>query len=432
MTSTSDSKDNSPRGRGIKGSPLLFIFITVCLDAIGLGIIIPVLPDLLIEVTGEGVGAAARWGGLLTASYAVMQFLSGPLLGSLSDRYGRRRILLIGLIALAIDYIVMSLASTLTMLVITRLLAGAAGSTHVTAKAYIADISPADKRAANFGVIGAAFGIGFILGPVLGGLLGEFGTRTPFMVAAMLALLNCLYGYFVLPESLPDDKRRPFSWAKSNPFSGLLLARRFPALGWIFLSLFLFSIAHQVYPAVWSYWGLAAFNWSSFEIGLSLALVGIGYALVQGWLIRKILPLIGESRTAYAGFAITALSLLFFGFASNELAVYLMLPLVALGAIVSPALEGILSNTVPENEQGLLQGVSSGLLAMATIISPLMMTQVFYVYTGDGSESAPGFPGAPFILAAVLTVLAMIAFWFAVGNGRGVDTVGSSATATDP
>jgi len=355
-----------------------------------------------------------------------MQFLSGPLLGSLSDRYGRRRILLIGLIALAIDYIVMSLASTLSMLVVTRLLAGAAGSTHVTAKAYIADISTADKRAANFGVIGAAFGIGFILGPVLGGLLGEFGTRTPFMVAAMLALLNCLYGYFVLPESLPQSKRRSFSWAKSNPFSGLLLARRFPALGWIFLSLLLFSIAHQVYPAVWSYWGLASFDWSSFEIGLSLALVGIGYALVQGWLIRRILSTIGESRTAYLGFALTALSLLFFGFINNEFAVYLMLPLVALGAIVSPALEGILSNTVPENEQGLLQGVSSGLVAIATIISPLLMTQVFYVYTDTAGSSGYNFPGAPFVLAAVLTVLAMIAFWFAVGNGKDVDAVRSS------
>ena len=412
-----------------KSSPLLFIFITVCIDAIGLGIIIPVLPDLLIEVTGEGIGSAARWGGLLTASYAIMQFLCGPLLGSLSDRYGRRRILLLGLIALAIDYVVMSLASTLSLLVLTRLLAGAAGSTHVTAKAYIADISTADKRAANFGVIGAAFGIGFILGPVLGGLLGELGTRAPFVVAALLALLNCIYGYFVLPESLPVEKRRAFSWAKSNPFSGILLARRFPSLGWIFLSLLLFSIAHQVYPAVWSYWGHAAFNWSSFEIGLSLALVGIGYALAQGLLIRRILSAIGESKTAYVGFTLTALSMLFFGFASNELAVYLLLPLVALGAIVTPALEGILSNTVPENEQGLLQGVSSGLVAIATIISPLVMTQVFYVYTDAAGTSGHNFPGAPFILAAVLTALAMIAFWFAVGNGKDVDAVRSSATA---
>jgi len=402
-----------------KNKALLFIFVTVCLDAIGLGIIIPVLPDLLTEVTREGIGTAARWGGILTASYAVMQFLLGPLLGSLSDKYGRRPVLLIGLVALAIDYLIMGFAQTLWVLLAGRILAGAAGSTHVTAKAYIADITTPEKRAASFGMIGAAFGIGFILGPVIGGLLGEWGTRAPFFVAAMLAIVNFCYGYFVLPESLPVESRRKFSLTKSNPFSGLLLARRFPALGWIFISLFLFSIAHFVYPAVWSYWGTAVFGWSSFEIGVSLALVGVGYAVIQGWAIRRIIPRLGEATTAYVAFAVTALSLLFFAFVSNDFYVYLLLPLVAVGALVSPSLEGILSNAIPADEQGMLQGVNSGLMAIATIVSPIVMTWLFYYFTDAAVDRQ--FPGAPYLLSLLLTGLSAAAFWMGVGGSNRFD-----------
>ena len=403
----------------VKNKALLFIFITVCLDAIGLGIIIPVLPDLLTEVTGEGIGTAARWGGILAASYAVTQFLFGPLLGSVSDKFGRRPVLLIGLLALAVDYLIMGFAQTLWLLLAGRILAGAAGSTHVTAKAYIADITTPEKRAASFGMIGAAFGIGFILGPVIGGLLGEWGTRAPFFAAAMLAIVNFCYGYFVLPESLLPENRRQFSLTKSNPFSGLLLAKRFPALGWIFISLFLFSIAHFVYPAVWSYWGTAVFNWSSFEIGVSLALVGVGYAVIQGWAIRRIIPRLGEATTAYMAFAVTGLSLLFFAFVSNELYVYLLLPLVAVGALVSPSLEGILSNAIPADEQGMLQGVNSGLTAIATIISPLIMTWLFYYFTDAAIDRQ--FPGAPYLLSLLLTVLSAMAFWKGVGGSNRFD-----------
>ena len=403
----------------VKNNALLFIFITVCLDAIGLGIIIPVLPDLLTEVTREGIGTAARWGGLLTASYAVTQFLFGPLLGSLSDKFGRRPVLLIGLVTLAIDYLIMGFAQSLWVLFAGRILAGAAGSTHVTAKAYIADITTPEKRAASFGMIGAAFGIGFILGPVIGGLLGEWGTRAPFFAAAILALVNFCYGYFVLPESLQVENRRNFSFTKSNPFSGLLLARRFPALGWIFISLFLFSIAHFVYPAVWSYWGTAVFSWSSFEIGVSLALVGVGYAIIQGWAIRRIIPRLGEANTAYIAFAVTALSLVFFAFVTNDFYVYLLLPLVAVGALVSPALEGILSNAIPADEQGMLQGVNSGLTAMATIISPIIMTWLFYYFTDAVVDRQ--FPGAPYLLSLVLTALSAAAFWMGVGGSSRFD-----------
>ena len=405
---------------GIKGNALLFIFGTVCLDAIGLGIIIPVLPDLLKEVSDSGIGTAARWGGLLAASYAIMQFVFGPLLGSLSDRFGRRRVLLVGLVALCVDYLIMGFAGSIVLLLLGRLLAGAAGATIVTAKAYIADISTAENRAASFGMIGAAFGIGFILGPIIGGLLGTVGTRAPFFMAAALAALNFLYGYFVLPESLPVEKRRAFSWRKSNPFSGILLIRKFPALGWVFLSFFLFQIAHSVYPAVWAYWGNAAFAWTSFEIGVSLAIVGIGFAVVQGWLIRKVIPLLGETRTAFVAFAFTILPLVFYGLVRNPVLVYISLPLVSLGALLTPALDGIMSNAVSDDEQGFLQGVNAGLVAIATVISPLLMTQIFYAFTAENGSVF--FPGAPFLWAAILALGSVLAFRLGTGGDRRLDS----------
>lgn len=413
---------------GFKGNALLFIFVTVCLDAIGLGIIIPVLPDLLKEVSGSAIGAAARWGGLLAAAYAIMQFIVGPFLGSVSDRYGRRPVLLVGLAALCIDYLVMGFAGSILLLMLGRLLAGAAGATIVTAKAYIADVSTADKRAASFGMIGAAFGIGFILGPVIGGLLGTFGTRAPFFTAAALAALNFLYGYFVLPESLPVEKRRPFSWRKSNPFSGIVLITRFPALGWIFLAFFLFQVAHAVYPAVWAYWGNAAFEWTSFEIGVSLAMVGVGFAVVQGLLIRKAIPLLGETRTAVLAFVLTILPMVFYGLVRNPVLVYATLPLVSLGALLTPALDGILSNAVPADEQGLLQGVSAGLVAMATIISPLIMTQIFYAFTAENGHY--DLPGAPFLLAALLATASAAAFMRGAGRDRRFDSSNKVRTRT--
>lgn len=314
---------------------LIFIFVTVALDAIGLGIIIPVLPDLLQEVMDVSVGSAARWGGLLATSYAITQFVFGPMLGSLSDRYGRRPVLLLGLIFLCIDYLIMGFASTIWWLLIGRLLAGAAGSTYVTANAVIADISPPETRAANFGMVGAAFGIGFILGPVIGGLLGELGTRAPFFAAAGLAAINFLFGFFVLRETLTDNNRRAFSWSKSNPFAAIMMVKRFPALGWIFLSLFLFQIGHFVYPAIWAYWGKEVLDWSAFDIGVSLAAVGVGFAVVQGWMIRLVLPRFGETRTTVFAFAVTIASLLAFGFIETTLMVYVVLPLTSLGALLT-------------------------------------------------------------------------------------------------
>jgi len=405
----------------LKGNALLFIFITVTLDAIGLGIIIPVLPELLKEVMNAGIGEAAKWGGILAASYAVTQFLFGPLLGSLSDKVGRRPVLLIGLVVLSVDYIVMGFANTIWLLLLGRLLAGAAGATITIANAFVADISTPDKRAANFGMLGAAFGIGFILGPVVGGLLSGFGTRAPFFVAAALAMLNALYGYFVLPESLLPEKRRAFSLRGSNPLAGILMIRRFPALGWIFLSIFLYGIGHFVYPAIWSYWGVERFDWSPLDIGITLAVVGVGFAAVQGGLIRKAIPRYGETSTAIFSFVIAIAAMVFYAFVSSSTLVYISLLITPLGAMVTPAITGILSNAIPEDEQGMLQGVIAGLTAVATIVSPLMLTSLFYRFSERGDNQLY-FPGAPFLMAAILVGLSLIAFVIGVNKAGRVDS----------
>jgi DHA1 family tetracycline resistance protein-like MFS transporter len=401
------------------GNAIVFVLVTVALDSIGLGIIIPVLPDLVQEVAEVDLAKAAQWGGVLAASYAVTQFLFGPLLGSLSDRYGRRPVLLLGLIALSIDYVIMGFAHTIWLLLLGRLLAGAAGSTYATANAFVADVSAPENRAANFGMIGAAFGVGFILGPVIGGLLGALGTRAPFFAAAGLALLNAGYGYLVLPESLSAEHRRAFSWHKSNPLSGLLLIKRFPTLGWVFLAMFLFGVGHFVYPSIWAYWGIELFDWSTVDIGITLAMVGLGFAVVQGGLIRIVIPKLGEARTALFSYAVTLLGLLIFSFTSSNWIVYASLPVIALGGMVNPAITGILANAIPENEQGLLQGVLSGIAAIATIVSPLLMTNLFFAFSGDDTPFY--FPGAPYLAAFLLCTLSMIAFSIGVGKSRNLD-----------
>lgn len=408
---------------------IYFIFFTVALDAIGLGIIIPVLPDLLTEVMSVDVSKAAQWGGILASSYAVTQFLFGPLLGSISDRYGRRPVLLLGLLALGIDYLIMGFAGNIWVLLLGRVLAGAAGSTYVTANAYIADVSPPEKRAANFGMVGAAFGVGFILGPVIGGLLGEFGTRAPFFAAALLAFLNMLYGYFVLPETLSAANRRPFSWRKSNPCSGLLMVKRFPALGWIFLAVFFFEVGHFVYPAVWAYWGKEAFNWSSLDIGISLGIVGVGFAVVQGGLIRWVVPRWGETRTAVFSYLVTIVGLIYYGVATQSWLVFATLPVIALGGMVNPAVTGILSNAVPEDEQGMLQGVLSGIVAISTIVSPLLMTNLFYYFSAD--DSRVYLPGAPFLAAGLLCLVALLCFNRGVRRAGDVDAKPGGSSIAD-
>ncbi|HSM42438.1 MAG TPA: TCR/Tet family MFS transporter [Afifellaceae bacterium] len=392
----------------VRKNAVLFVFVTVLLDAIGIGIIIPVMPDLLTELSDLPLSDAAYWGGYLAFTYALMQFLCSPTVGNLSDRFGRRPVLLASLAALCIDYVVMGLAQTLWLLFLTRIVAGIAGSTYSTANAYVADVTPAEKRAQNFGLMGAGFGLGFVFGPVIGGLAGEYGTRIPFFAAAALAGLNVAYGLFVLPESLKPEKRRGFSWARANPLGVARRIAAVPMLAWFFVAVFLFDLAHFVYPAVWSFYTKEAFAWSSAEIGLSLAVVGIGFAIVQGWLIRRILPALGETRTAIAGFAINAVGMALIAFASAGWMIYALMPLTALGAIVPPALTGTMSNRIPDDAQGELQGAMSSIAGITMIITPLVMTQLFGQFTAR--DGLPYFPGAPFLAAALLMAAAIPPF----------------------
>ncbi|MEM1297913.1 MAG: TCR/Tet family MFS transporter [Pseudomonadota bacterium] len=388
-------------------SPAFFVFGTVAIDAMGIGIIIPVMPDLLQELSNADIGEAARWGGYLAFSYALMQFMFAPLLGALSDRYGRRPVLMISLATLGVDYLVMAMAPTLWILFIGRIIAGIAGATHSTATAYIADVTPREGRAAAFGLVGAGFGVGFVLGPVLGGVMGEFGTRAPFYAASALAFLNLAYGFVFLPESLSVEKRRRLDFARANPLGALRQLAKLPMVAWFVGVTFLYALSHTVYPSVWSYFTKEAFDWSPSQIGWSLAMVGVGFAIVQMGLIRVFLKWFGEVRTAYLGFLFNMIGLTAIAMVTQGWMLYALLPLIALGDVVKPALVGLMSNRVADDAQGELQGVIASAQSVTTVISPLLMTQVFAIFS-----TPPGFylPGAPFLLAALVMVLAALMF----------------------
>ena len=362
-----------------------FIFVTLLLDITGLGIIIPVLPQLLQELTGSDVSQAARYGGWLLFAYAFFQFLFAPLVGALSDRYGRRPVLLLSLLGFGLDYIVLALAPTLAWLFIARVVSGIFGASFSTGFAYIADVSPPEKRAQNFGLVGAAFGLGFIIGPVSGGLLGEFGPRVPFFVAAALSLLNMAYGFFVLPESLPVERRRAFEWKRANPIGALIALRRYPqVLGLIGSLVFLYIASHAV-QGTWSYFVIEKFAWSPKDIGLSLGVVGILSALVQGFLIRKAIPALGAWRTLIFGMVCNVVGLILFALVQQQWMLYAFLIPYALGGLAGPALQGLLSNGVSESEQGELQGAMSSMMSATSIVGPVLMTSIFAAFTQEGT-----------------------------------------------
>ena len=393
-----------------------FVVVTVLIDAMGIGIIMPVMPDLIRELTDLPLGAAALWGGYLSFVYALMQFAFGPTLGNLSDRFGRRPVLLLSLFALAVDYLIMGFAPTLWLLFAGRALAGVAGATYSTANAYMADVSPPDRRAQNFGLIGAGFGVGFVAGPLIGGLAGELGTRAPFFVAAALAMINFAYGALVLPETLAPENRRRFDWRRANPLGAARQIAGMPTIAWFFVAMFLFNLAHFAYPAVWSFYTKEAFAWSNAQIGLSIAIVGISFAVVQGWLIRLILPRLGEVGTAFWGFVLSIAGLVLFGLATEGWMVYAIIPFTGLGALITPAMTALMSRRVPANAQGELQGALSGVLGVTLIISPVLMTQTFGYFTSAG---APVYlPGAPFLAAAALMALALVPFSMGVQRIR--------------
>jgi DHA1 family tetracycline resistance protein-like MFS transporter len=388
--------------------PLAFILLTVMIDSMGIGLILPVMPTLIEEVGGLTLAEAAIWGGILTTSFAVMQFLFSPVVGNLSDRFGRRPVMLVSLAVMAADYLVMAVAGSLWLLLAGRIVGGIAAATHSTANAFMADISAPHEKAARFGLVGAAFGVGFVLGPLLGGLMAEFGTRAPFYAAAALAALNLAFGLLVMPETLPARLRRPFRLARANPFGAFRSVGRLPGVGRLLSMFFLYQVAFMVYPAVWAFFATARFGWEPRMIGLSLAAFGIAMALVQGGLIRVILRVLGERNTVVYGLVFNVFAFLALGLVESGAVALILTPLTALGAVVTPALQGIMSRTAPDDAQGELQGVISSTASLAMVVSPLIMTQVFAAFTAPGA--AIFLPGAPFLVSMLLMVACMAVF----------------------
>jgi MFS transporter, DHA1 family, tetracycline resistance protein len=405
---------------------LLFIFLTVMLNMIGLGVIMPVMPALIMDVTGEDLSQAAKWGGYLTLVYALMQFIMMPVIGGLSDRFGRRPVLLTSMAAYSFDFLVMAIAPAIGIILIARLLAGAFAATFSTANAYIADISPPEKRAANFGLVGAAFGLGFIIGPAIGGYLGgQFGPRAPFFFVSLLGVANLLFGYFVLPETLAPENRRPFEWKRANAFGNFKQFAKYPIMLPIAGVLFLSQLAHWTYPSVWAYYALEKFNWTEGAIAASLSFVGLSAAIVQGGVTRIVIPKIGERASAVIAMTVTMVSYVAFAFVTKGWMVYAVIAFSALGGLAQPALQGILSRTMPANAQGELQGAIAAVMSISMVISPWMTTQIFSAFIEPGTpfslfnvtifaDGAPFyFPGAPFIFSTALEICALIMLFVA-------------------
>lgn len=391
-----------------------FIFITILIDVIGWGIIIPVMPELIANMKQIPVNEASKYGGWLLSIYAILQFVCAPLVGNLSDRYGRRPILLCSLFGFGIDYLFLAFAPTYGWLFIGRALAGITGASITTASAYISDISTAGTRAKNFGMIGAAFGLGFIIGPAIGGQLGSLGVRAPFYAAAILCLLNWLYGYFVLPESLIKENRRPFNWKRANPFGSFQLLKKYPAIGGLAISFFLIYLGAQAIQGNWNYYTIYRFHWTEKMVGYSLATVGLLVAAVQVGLIRVVNPRLGNEKSIYIGLCFYALGMLLFAFANEGWMMFAFLFPYCLGGIAGPALQATLAGHVPPNEQGELQGALSSLMSLTIIIGPFIMSNLFYYFTKD--QTPVHFPGAPFLLGAILMLLSAAVAWYVLRN----------------
>ena len=383
-----------------KSAAIGFIFITLLIDITGWGIIIPVVPKLIEELIHADISEAAKYGGWLSFAYAFIQFVFSPLVGNLSDKFGRRPIILLSLFGFSIDYIFLALSPNIWWLFVGRIIAGITGASVTTASAYIADISTDEDRAKNFGLIGAAFGLGFIIGPVLGGVLGHYGSRVPFYAAAVLCMVNFLYGYFILPESLDKVNRRPFDWKRANPIGSLKLLMKHPEISGLVISLILIYIAGHAVQSNWSFYTMFRFSWDERMVGISLGVVGLLVGLVQGLLIRWINPLIGDIKSIYYGLLLYAIGMLLFAFASQGWMMFVFLIPYCLGGICGPALQSIITKNIPSNEQGELQGALTSLMSATSIIGPPLMTNLFYYFT---HKSAPfQFPGAPFFLAFLL------------------------------
>lgn len=400
-----------------KTSPhaLTFVLITVLIDMIGLGIIIPVLPRLIESVAHVDIAQASMIGGWLFVAYSAMQFVFGPIIGNLSDAYGRRPVLLLSIGGLGIDYLFTAFAPTIAWLFLGRLIAGVCGASYSAANAFIADITKPEERAKAFGMVGAAFGVGFVLGPALGGVLAQFGDRAPFFAAAALSIANLIYGYIVLPETLAPEKRRPFELKRANPLGTLIAFRHHPFLLGAGLVLFLHFMANNVYPAIWAYYTIYRYGWSEFDVGLSLAAFGVITSVVQGGLVGFIIRHLGEWRAAAISLTLEAGVLIAYGLATKGWMIYALLIFSALSGIAMPAINAMMSHQVDDDAQGELQGAISGLMGITAILSPAMATQLFGLFAGK--DAMIQLPGAPFFAAAIIAALALFAF-FAVPEKR--------------
>jgi MFS transporter, DHA1 family, tetracycline resistance protein len=389
-----------------KQAAIGFIFITLLIDVIGWGLIIPVMPQLIAGLKHIPVNEASRDGGWLLFVYAFMQFVCAPILGNLSDQYGRRPVLLFSLFGFGVDYIFLGFAPSFGWLFLGRTISGITGASFTTASAYIADISNSDTRAKNFGLVGAAFGLGFIIGPAIGGLLAGWGIRAPFYAAAILTLLNWLYGYFVLPESLSKENRRKFEWKRANPLGSLMHLKKYPSVTGLILALTLVYLGAHAVQSNWSYFTAYRFKWTPKTIGISLAVVGVLVASVQAGLIRVITPKIGNERSIYFGLLLYSIGMFLFAIANQSWMMFVFLVPYCLGGISGPALQATISAQVPPNSQGELQGSLTSLMSLTSIIGPLVMTNLFAYFTSV--QSPVLIPGAPFVLGGILMLSSSI------------------------
>ena len=384
---------------------LLFIFITIFIDITGLGIIIPIIPSLISELIGGSISEAATYSGWLMFSYASLQFLFAPVLGGLSDQFGRRPVILLSLFGFGINYLFLAFAPSVTWLFVGRIFQGIMGASLTTASAYIADISTPEKKAQNFGLIGAAFGLGFILGPVIGGFLGQLGSRVPFYAASLFTLINLFYGYLILPESLKKENRRKFDIRRANPIGTLLALKRYPLIWGLLICIVLFNIAQHSKHSTWSFFVIENFGWNEKLVGYSLGFIGLLAAVVQGGLIRVIIPKLGKVRSLYLGMFFYIIGLFLFSIAKEGWMVFAFAIPLSLGGLCGPALQGIMTNNIPDNEQGEFQGGITSLISLTSIVGPLIMTNLFSYFTSQ--DRLIYFPGAPFLLAAVISTFSL-------------------------
>ncbi|UWR81547.1 MFS transporter [Phaeobacter inhibens] len=381
--------------------PFLFILATLMIDAIGVGIVFPIMPDLMLRVGAQSTAEGALWSGIMMSAYAAAMFLFGPIVGSLSDSYGRRPVLILALVTLTIDYVIMALAQTYWMLLVGRVIAGMAGATYITATAYISDIAKPTERGAAFGMIGAAFGIGFVLGPALGGLASGLHISAPFWIAAGLSALNVVFGIVILPESLKPENRRPFGKRDLNPFGTLIRTFVIPGLAIPLICIFVFEFANLVYPTLWSFWGREVFGWDGFTIGVTLSAYGVLIAVVQAGILPQMTKRLGDYKTLIIAMVAAVIAMIGFGLASAIWVVVVFLPIAALSDMAPPLITAFAANRVGEDQQGVVQGVIASLSSVAAVVAPLVLTGVFKRFVGEAEWYLPG---APFLVAAVLVL----------------------------